>query len=345
MADNRLIDLWQQYKSGMGEVVDPRSFALNELPQSGTSQGLAGALQDAEMYYTDPESRRWYNYLLSAAGALPSVPSLKEINRALENLSIGMGYGIQNQMEGLYQMAAHPVQTGKGMAQLGQAVYKNPGLLGDLLKSEYQRGTSGLLGFGEVLGENLSPGMFRRNPRNLLDLTTYHGSPHRINNVTPDAPYGKFDLSKIGTGEGAQAYGHGIYLAETPDVAKNYASAKGHLYTVDLPDEHIAKMLDWDAPLSEQPDIVQRAAAELGMSGDNITGKDVYGRAGTNWMLKQPDLGSGVYVGRDKAASEYFRALGIPGIRYLDNGSRAAGEGTRNFVIFDPEVVKILSRE
>ena len=39
----------------------------------------------------------------------------------------------------------------------------------------------------------------------------YHGSPHKFD---------KFKTEAIGTGEGAQAYGHGLYLAESPDVAK-----------------------------------------------------------------------------------------------------------------------------
>lgn len=41
----------------------------------------------------------------------------------------------------------------------------------------------------------------------------WHGSPH---------DFDKFDISKIGTGEGAQAYGHGLYFAEAPGVAKDY---------------------------------------------------------------------------------------------------------------------------
>ena len=41
----------------------------------------------------------------------------------------------------------------------------------------------------------------------------FHGSPHKFD---------KFDLSKIGTGEGAQAYGHGLYFTETPDIARDY---------------------------------------------------------------------------------------------------------------------------
>jgi hypothetical protein len=41
----------------------------------------------------------------------------------------------------------------------------------------------------------------------------YHGSPH---------DFDKFDLNKVGTGEGAQAYGHGLYFAESENVAKSY---------------------------------------------------------------------------------------------------------------------------
>jgi hypothetical protein len=44
-------------------------------------------------------------------------------------------------------------------------------------------------------------------------LTAYHGSPH---------DFEQFDTSKIGTGEGAQAYGHGLYFAESEPVAQEY---------------------------------------------------------------------------------------------------------------------------
>lgn len=37
---------------------------------------------------------------------------------------------------------------------------------------------------------------------------------------------------------------------------------------------------------------------------------------------------------REVAASKLLAERGIPGIRYLDQGSRSAGEGTRNYVIF-----------
>jgi hypothetical protein len=47
----------------------------------------------------------------------------------------------------------------------------------------------------------------------ILPLDVYHGSPYKFD---------RFDASKIGTGEGAQTYGHGLYFAENPDVARQY---------------------------------------------------------------------------------------------------------------------------
>ena len=141
---------------------------------------------------------------------------------------------------------------------------------------------------------------------NLMGLTAYHGTPHKIK--------GNFDISKVGTGEGAQAYGHGMYFAENPAVAKGYAEqvkdlsklgkiwnqvewakrqlnkaieagnteealkfrelrdklhgwhaannmmSKGNLYKVDIPDEYIPNMLDWDKPLHEQSPQVKKVS-------------------------------------------------------------------------------------
>lgn len=49
-------------------------------------------------------------------------------------------------------------------------------------------------------------------------VTAYHGSPHTFD---------KFDLSKIGTGEGNQAYGQGHYLSEAREIAEHYRAALG----------------------------------------------------------------------------------------------------------------------
>jgi len=212
--------------------------------------------------------------------------------------------------------------------------------------------------------------------------TVFHGSPHLFQ---------RFDSSKIGTGEGAQVYGHGLYLAENPAVAGEYAlnlanknianqgrlnahanaqrlaslagdpkyaaddvrfvleqnpdhlqkdlltetlkmlesgdykkplKNKGNLYQVDLPDEQIAKMLDYDKPLSEQSEFVRKAIQEneLDYVPDRLTG----GR-----LLEELHKGFAPDV-----AAKHLRDAGIPGIRYLDEGSRGAGKGTSNFVVF-----------
>lgn len=46
------------------------------------------------------------------------------------------------------------------------------------------------------------------------------------------------------------------------DSIANAIRNSGSLYKVDLPDEHIAKMLDWDKPLSQQAPGVTEALAK-----------------------------------------------------------------------------------
>jgi len=48
-----------------------------------------------------------------------------------------------------------------------------------------------------------------------MAVTAWHGSPFNFD---------KFDLTKLGTGEGAQAYGHGMYFAGSQKVADWYKS-------------------------------------------------------------------------------------------------------------------------
>ena len=269
-------------------------------------------------------------------------------------------------------------------------------------------------------------------PRTLNPQTgaiVWHGSPHQ---------FSKFDSSKIGTGEGAQAYGHGLYFAESPDVAQQYqkqlgttmtvdgqpllsggrvqgttgnkeldgllelyggdmkqairdqlgiirdsryrlslpeaqsetvqrlnkAALKSHqrlladmkgvrdkavvrqdgsLYKVDLPDDAIAKMLDWDKPLSQQHPDVQKALSDTELVDLLAKGQAALKKAG---FTRSYGTGDDIYdeivgiaesqgVKNTKSfASDYLRQRGIPGIRYLDGGSRGVGQGTSNFVVF-----------
>jgi hypothetical protein len=242
--------------------------------------------------------------------------------------------------------------------------------------------------------------------------TVWHGSPHKFD---------RFDSSRIGTGEGAQAYGHGLYLADAPAVAKEYAEklssaglAKsklaqsggdidaaisaaeasvqnykaliaqggggdprraqgmlnlaekklgdllairagtldeaGNLYKVDLPDEAIARMLDWDKPLSQQaPGVREALAAADRRAKDSLygSGGEYYRALGARHAQNAPlhlSVDAAETAAQAPAASQ-LRALGIPGIRYLDGLSRGAG-GTSNYVVFPGEenMLTILER-
>ena len=68
-----------------------------------------------------------------------------------------------------------------------------------------------LAGGGAPMAERGAAGAFGgRLPTFEGPIRAYHSSPH---------DFEQFDLGKIGTGEGAQVYGHGIYAAENPAVS------------------------------------------------------------------------------------------------------------------------------
>jgi tRNA nucleotidyltransferase/poly(A) polymerase len=56
-------------------------------------------------------------------------------------------------------------------------------------------------------------------------LTLYHGSPHKFD---------KFSTEHMGTGEGAQAFGWGLYFTELQDIAHHYASINPDIFNADM---------------------------------------------------------------------------------------------------------------
>ena len=221
-------------------------------------------------------------------------------------------------------------------------------------------------------------------------IAAHHGTPHKVD---------KFTTAKIGTGEGAQAYGWGLYFAENKGVAQKYrddltpdpvakinkhlsliglgghsASSKlaeklvgnggdlslassefrkegnkqiadlidnkikegrkslnvnkGNLYTAEL-DVEPEDLLDWDKPISEQSPKVKAALQSVSdnwLWQDAISGKggeQVGGALYSTLRATFPDAEfSRDGVDASKKASEALLAAGIPGIRYLDGGSR-----------------------
>jgi len=281
-----------------------------------------------------------------------------------------------------------------------------------------------------------------------LPEPVYHGTPHKVDS---------FSTEKIGTGEGAQAYGWGLYFAESKGVAEDYrrtlSHAKsleaiedrsgllvdgdfrpvssfehaymdteyrtlrdiakkgedavlaglverleklpdgpvreaaqrakqkveaiveanngksievvddiyspeftGNLYTVKLkPEAH--EFLDWDKPFSEQSPKVQAAIKfEVVKETEPSDSKwllKLNGRTINGYQTRKEALASAFEstggqfyqtIAIDQSprrASQMLAELGIPGIRYLDGGSRGAGDGTRNYVIFDDKDIEI----
>ena len=110
-------------------------------------------------------------------------------------------------------IVTQPIQTGKAIVQ------------GEIERA--QGATQSPRAAGEYAGSFIDPARMaaalRKTGPVMAELDVYHGTPHRFE-PTEANPLGEFDASKIGTGEGAQAYGHGIYYAETPEVAKGYAT-------------------------------------------------------------------------------------------------------------------------
>jgi hypothetical protein len=376
----------------------------------------------------EEERRRRMMESVPVPGAeLPTPVPSQNLRRDLENLSIGIGEGLTNQLEGVKGLVTDPVGTVKGAYEGVKGIVRDPSVLADALRYTADKAMSGPLGAGEVIGEMVGP---MRGKPVMAEIDVYHGSPH---------VFDEFDASKIGTGEGAQAYGHGIYLAESPNVAQHYSTggggfvpvqgkdnvyfngqwvqdfsdkkspeglakyamsqsstgttikektetlskigrkdaadwleknadkfnqSKGNLYTADLPDEMVDRMLDWDKPLSEQPAAVRNAFNDLldetgnyqssGIGGTgNLSGSDAADLYNDLKGMWNENYGPDDLVNIDApsasaAVSEFLRRRGILGIKYADAGSRGqGGSGTRNFVVFPGEEkkVRILERK
>ena len=307
-----------------------------------------------------------------------------------------------------------------------------PGLLAEVMNAftapgrsllgtdpEFSAGKEGVNMAMNVMGGGLGTSRAMRNPTGQggvdLAMNAWHGSPYDIQ--------GKFDINKVGTGEGAQAYGHGMYFAEARPVAEGYAKdisrsklmkggdpqvldqkvgnqlltefyegiqrkadrlpvdkaqveyeklsfledlmqgttfkqalsrvddpaveawaktiepkykAAGNLYRVDIPDEQIPKMLNWDEPLNKQPQAVKDAFSKLGISVDEKANKaflddleaQLTGGAVKGVKEVPNPTGEKLYnrlvnkFGSPEAASQELNKLGVTGIRYLDEQSR-----------------------
>jgi hypothetical protein len=92
----------------------------------------------------------------------------------------------------------------------------------------------------------------------------FHGSPHMFA-PDPSNKYGKFKTSEIGTGEGAQMFGHGLYFASSKAVANWYRRALSDVHWK-YKNKRIVGATLIDAMTDDSP-----AQYVLGLLNDNIT--------------------------------------------------------------------------
>lgn len=174
----------------------------------------------------------------------------------------------------------------------------------------------------------------------------FHGSPHKFD---------KFSLDKVGTGEGSQSFGHGVYLSSDRDAANFYRPApvwnrerddwdrRGSLYEVSV-DVMPEDLLDWNAPLDQQPQHIRDAIQKIAHP-DTL---ETRGRQIADGSLTGP----GVYhaplqLGARSSvpASDAWLRAGVPGLKYRDAGGTGSRfDNTENYLIFDPELIDILKR-
>ena len=176
-------------------------------------------------------------------------------------------------------------------------------------------------------------------------MTAWHGSPHKFD---------KFALEKIGTGEGKQQQGMGVYLAEAKAVGERYADRlaemhgkdAGQLDKVDLPDEAMPSIAQYDAPFSQQSERVKNAVAPLLDERVLHNLRGYYGWESHQDAPMQAIMESiDIAKGNDRnATASALKANGVLGVKYLDGVSRGTGAGSSNFVMFDPDLIRILER-
>jgi len=160
-------------------------------------------------------------------GMMRPAPAAFNPRRELENLSIGMGRGAVTGMEGTKQLLTQPVATAQALIEAARQLGTDPAVILDMLRAARQKAMSGSLGLGELIGENVTPGMRGRGApvaritepeRALSDL--WHGSGNPA--------FERFDPAVKGTYARMPALGPGHYIGEK-GYAEGFVGPQGSL--------------------------------------------------------------------------------------------------------------------
>jgi hypothetical protein len=220
-----------QIAGGVGQFVGAfagigKLFKIGKGLLGATTQGAAadflgfggndGRLTDVLLELGVPENR-----ITDFLRTDPNDPDyVGRFKNALEGAVLG---GLVDQIAPVFRL----IKDGGSATALGQAIgdlrFKAQQTSSNFLSDAIGVGRAVAAGDTRMLGEIFQPAGTPRSlgaadvsPETATAITAFHGSPH---------DFDAFDLSKIGTGEGAQVYGRGLYFSEKEGVAKSYRDA------------------------------------------------------------------------------------------------------------------------
>jgi hypothetical protein len=180
----------------------------------------------------------------------------------------------------------------------------------------------------------------------------HHGSPHEF-----------FDFSNknIGSGEGNQAFGHGIYFTDIKEIALYYSNTlskeNGYLYSVFIKKNNF---LDWHKQLEEDnlkiiiSKLKEKGFFEMPYKRLLIDGRLEVVNKNINDALRSFKNAKFMYenlcllMGSDKLASDFLLECDIDGIIYNANTLSRLTKNKKpgfNYVIFDDSNIDVINIE
>jgi hypothetical protein len=132
----------------------------------------------------------------------------------------------------------------------------------------------------------------------------------------------------------------------------------GNLYTVDIPDEFVPKMLDYDRPLKEQSQFIQSVALANSKAAIKEFKRINSNKLNVEKLENIYDMDGASFIsalGGKGKAEKILKDNGVYGIKYAESPTLQktesgekfidrTGEGATNYVVFDPTDVKILEK-
>lgn len=169
-------------------------------------------------------------------------------------------------------------------------------------------------------------------------IDVYHGSGKE---------FSSFLMDKVGTGEGHQMFGYGLYFTESEEAANYYANeGDGVVYRVTIPTDYTV-YADWEGSADNYAHQILEYAKEQEWKESDIDDlMDTFGFS--EGYGGQPDTFNSLYgllagiLGGQKEASQFLLKAGIAGIKYK-SGSLSGVEDSDfyNYVLFDQNAAKI----